>query len=109
MNIIRNVFIRLNEIYELKCVGVKHQNENLNKMNNTLTNTIDDLFAVSGYLMEIALRIDPDISNFTPVFEALATPVEQLSFKIGEWMVAGEAPKVQEWFTSDSNVSFYHI
>ena len=78
-------------------------------MNNTLTNTIDDLFAVSGYLMEIALRIDPDISNFTPVFEALATPVEQLSFKIGEWMVAGEAPKVQEWFTSDSNVSLYHL
>ena len=89
----------------LKFVGVGHQNENAYKMNNTLTNTIDDLFAVSGYLMEIALRVDPDISNFTPVFEALATPVEQLSFKIGEWMVAGEAPRVQEWFISDSNVS----
>lgn len=107
MNIIRDVFIQSNEIYELKCVGVKHQNENANKMNNTLTNTIDDLFAVSGYLMEIALRIDPDISNFTPVFEALATPVEQLSFKIGEWMVAGEAPKVQEWFTLYSIVLLY--
>ena len=77
-------------------------------MNNTLTNTIDDLFAVSGYLMEIALRVDPDISNFTPVFEALGTPVEQLSFKIGEWMVAGEAPRVQEWFKRyDGNVVQY--
>ena len=40
-------------------------------MNNTLTNTIDDHFAVSGYLMEIALRMDPDISNFTPVLKHL--------------------------------------
>ena len=78
-------------------------------MNNTLTNTIDDLFAVSGYLMEIALRVDPDISNFTPVFEALAVPVEQLSFKIGEWMVAGEVPRVQARFEPKYNHHNYNL
>ena len=66
------------------------------RFNSTLTTTVDNLFSVCGYLVEILLDFGFQIGTNDPfineLLESLTAPIDELSFKVGEWSVEGERP-----------------
>ena len=69
------------------------------RFNSTLTTTVDNLFSVCGYLVEILLDFGFQIGTNDPfvneLLESLTAPINELSFKVGEWSVEGEQPTVR--------------
>ena len=96
---IARFFLNATELIHKTVTLYNASTDEYHRFNSTLTTAVDNLFSICGYLVEILLdfgyQVGTDDPSLNELLLSITRPINELTFKVGEWTVVGEEPTIR--------------